>query len=127
MITEMAKKECKNALDNLLEVIDEKGLQDISVILKVIKRDFRPCNEKRLFLNISEVAFSMAIHEDECACEQRFKSMNDNLDRIEEFIAGSAPTKVTESLAPKKLILKVINGGLSGCGYAMQTGDSLIN
>jgi uncharacterized protein (UPF0297 family) len=40
MITEMAKIDCKNTLDDLLNVIDEKGFEGINEILIIFKKDY---------------------------------------------------------------------------------------
>lgn len=40
MITEMAKKDCKNILDDLLNVVDEKGFEGICKILMIFKKDY---------------------------------------------------------------------------------------
>lgn len=128
MITEMTKIESRKSLSDLIEVIDEKGLNNIIDLLKVVKRDFRLPNNKRTLIQcIAETSSTMMWRQHECEHAKIMKSMNEKLDRLESgfnekrAFKKDVSLRSTSSQAPEKLIcknltLKVIAGGLSGRG-----------
>ena len=113
MIMEMAKIESKKALADLIEVIDEKGLNVVSDILKAIKRDLNPRNKKHLLFYINNITFDMFAQEERCKLDKKTKSINDKLTVIEEFVSASVSSEVPENTKQKKSTLKVISGGIS--------------
>jgi hypothetical protein len=113
MTTEMAKIESKKALADLIEVIDEKGLNVVSDILKAIKRDLNPRNKKHLLFYINNITFDMFAQEERCKLDKKTKSINDKLTVIEEFVSASVSSEVPENTKQKKSTLKVISGGIS--------------
>jgi hypothetical protein len=112
MITEMAKIESKKALADLIEVIDEKGLNIVTDILKAIKGDLTPRNKQHLLFYINNITFDMFARQEQCRLDKTFNSIDNSLTEIEKFISGSFQSGISENKKQKKSTLKVITGGM---------------
>lgn len=129
MITEMAKKECKYMLSDLLKVIDEKEMQNFVSILKLTRENFKFGDNQDVVRYINDVTFDMLLKRDQCRHAETMKSINDGLAVIEDFIAAAIPAQYPEKLkrnnstsiygavktnampVKKNPVLKVLTGG----------------
>lgn len=111
MITEMAKNECKNALDDLITNIDEKAINNLINILKQARESLALKKDQDVVRNINDITFDMILKRHQCKLTQTVKSINNGLTNIEKYISTSIQSDISKSMINKKLILKVISGG----------------
>jgi len=115
MITEMAKIESRKALADLTEVINEKELNNIIDLLKVVKRDFGPNYKKTLIQCVAEASSSMMWRQHECEHAEIMKSINKKIDRLKLSFDGREALKIREDIqnAEKRLTLRHFDNGIS--------------